>query len=132
MKILRTFKLGDKDRPIRFIETQNVKDGVVCYIYEFIDDDSSDLGVIEIKAGQSTPKQKVLLGDRTIEGHLEGEGVLAVTNDQSNMKEYTFPSELKEVSVKVGEIMQWTAKTDLIIYEICYPAYTDGRFRNLD
>jgi hypothetical protein len=27
--------------------------------------------------------------------------------------------------------MQWTAKTDLIFYEICYPKYEDGRYENL-
>jgi hypothetical protein len=36
------------------------------------------------------------------------------------------------VEVKIGEIMQWAAGDDgLVFYEICDPPYIDGRYENL-
>ncbi len=37
------------------------------------------------------------------------------------------------VVIEVGQIMQWQAdkKCELIAYEVCYPPYEDGRYKNL-
>lgn len=50
-----------------FVETTDVKEGVRCHVYEYKHDDSRDLGIVEVEKGYKTPKQKVLLGDKTIE-----------------------------------------------------------------
>ena len=38
---------------------------------------------------------------------------------------------LKEVEIKVGDLVQWEATKDLVFAEICYPPYEDGRFENI-
>lgn len=131
--MLSKFKINGEPKKVKFIETLHVKDGVSCDVYEFIDDDSMDLGVITVAPGKSTPRQKVLLGDKTIEGYLSGSGFLKI-EEEGSIKEYSFPNEtgVTEVSVKIGSIMQWTAKDDgLIFYEICTPPYADGRYEDL-
>jgi hypothetical protein len=37
------------------------------------------------------------------------------------------------VKVEIGELMQWTAdeKTGLMVYEICFPPYQDGRYEEI-
>lgn len=117
---------------IKFIETTQVKEGVVCDVYEFEDDSSKDLGIVKVSKGLKTPLQKVLSGEKTIEIFKEGVGVLTIIGSDKQERIYTFPGEQAEVEVKIGEIMQWEATEDLTFAEICYPPYKDGRFLNLD
>jgi hypothetical protein len=123
------------DEEVSFIETMQVKDGVTCDVYVFNNDVSKDLGVVTVSMGHKTPLQKVLLGDKTIEGFISGAGVLTINKENGNVESYKFPSDTqpKEIEVKVGEIMQWEADkdVDLVFYEICYPPYKDGRYENL-
>lgn len=124
-----------QDRPIAYAETLRVKDGVECDVYTFIGDDSEDLAIVRVSKGFKTPLQKILQGDKTIEGYLDGKGTLTVQHEDDTSKSYTFDatSTKNEVEVKVGQIMQWTASSDtgLTFYEICKPPYNDGRFENL-
>lgn len=117
---------------VNYMESMQVREGVVCDVYEFIDDNSRDLGVIRVNTGMSTPRQRVLEGDKTIEGYMTGKGTLIVEGVDGEVQEYTFPGSANEVTINVGEIMQWKADKDLTFYEICYPPYIDGRFQNLD
>jgi len=113
---------------VSFVESNLVTKGVICNVYSYDKDGTKDLGIISVKAGEKTPLQKVLRGDKTIEGYIEGKGKLVVDD-----KEYLFPNdENKEVEVKVGQTMQWHAETDLKFYEICFPPYKDGRYEDLD
>lgn len=127
-----TFERNGKTTNLKFLKTQLVTTGVVCDVYEFVDDDSCDLGIVTVESGSNTPKQKILLGDKTIEGCVSGRGILEVTKANGEKHDYTFPNINNEVELHVGDIMQWSAETDLVIYEICYPAYSDGRFQNID
>lgn len=132
---LSEFFLGMQVVPVRFVETQQVKEGVECDIYVFEDDDSKDLAIIRVAKGCKTPLQRVLLGDKTIEGFLNGYELLKVTSRSREEKIYEFKpgDSRKEVVVGVGETMQWHAigNSDLTFYEICEPAYEDGRFENI-
>lgn len=132
MTRLTSFEWNGKTDPVKFIETQQVKDGVICDVYEFTEDNSKDLGIITVTAGSKTPRQKILAGDRTIEGIMSGEGSLTVAKASGESLTYNFPGETSAIELHVGDIMQWEAKADLSFYEICYPAYSDGRFQNLD
>lgn len=131
MKQLTTFQ----DRPVKYIETMQVKDGVECDTYTFVGDDTQDLAIVRVTKGFKTPLQKILQGSRTAEGFLEGKGTLTVQLEDGTTSTYELNSTSadKEVEVKVGQIMQWTAPddTDLVFYEICDPPYKDGRFENL-
>lgn len=133
--IVRMEKLTEfKGRQISFVETMHVKEGVICDVYSFIGDTTRDLGIVTVRSGHSTPLQRVLEGTNTIEGHLSGSGSLTVGTDTGE-ETYSFDEKNGgEVSVKVGQIVQWTAahNSDLIFYEICEPPYQDGRFENLD
>ncbi|HUD05616.1 MAG TPA: hypothetical protein VMR18_01685 [Candidatus Saccharimonadales bacterium] len=130
-----SFGYHDGPVPVSWSETQIVKDGVLCHIYKFEDDRSRDLALVRVNAGWKTFRQRVLSGDKTIEGFVEGVGTLTVTNVDGESKTYEFkdggPAE--EVTVSVGEIMQWSAngETDLIFYKICEPSYEEGRFEDL-
>ena len=123
------------NQAVAFVETQQVKDGVVCDIYSFEEDNSKDLGIVTVQTGFKTPLQKVLAGDKTIEGFMSGNGTLTVIKEDKSVQTYNFPNAtgLKEVMVKVGEVMQWEGAGNggLVFYEICYPPYKDGRFENL-
>jgi len=122
-----------KNMPVRYTETQHVKDGVDCDVYQFAGDTSKDLGIVTVKKGYSTPLQKVMKGDRTIEGFLEGKGILSVTGKSGKIESYSFPHpSLNEVQVEKEEVMSWQALEDLAFYEICEPPYEDGRFQTLD
>lgn len=120
-----------KGELVEFIESTKVVAGVTCDVYRFVDDSQKDLGIIYINAGCSTPKQKVLKGDRTIEGYISGNGKLIVTGQNGKQQIYQTDKDNLSVDVKIGEIMQWQATTDLVAYEICYPPYQDGRYQNL-
>ena len=97
---------------------------------------SKDLGIIRIKPGGKTPLQRVLQGDKTIEGYIFGKGKLTITKFNGEQEIYVASSESKKpiiVSVEIGELMQWEADkdSDLMVYEICFPPYKDGRYENL-
>jgi hypothetical protein len=123
------------NRQVTYIETMQVKDGVECDTYSFVGDDTQDLAIVRVTKGFKTPLQKILQGDKTVEGFMEGKGTLVVQLEDGTTNTYDMDatSASKEVEVKVGQIMQWTAPsdTDLVFYEICDPPYKDGRFENL-
>lgn len=123
------------NRKVSFIETMQVKDGVECDTYSFVDDATQDLAIVRVTKGFKTPLQRILQGNRTIEGFWEGRGELAVQTDDGLTHTYVFDatSTTKEVEVMVGQIMQWTAPADtnLVFYEICDPPYQAGRFEDL-
>jgi hypothetical protein len=131
---LTQFTIDGKSVPVRFVETQTVKDGVECDIYIFINDSSKDLAIVRVTKGYKTPLQRVLIGDKTIEGFYDGEGTLTLRTVDGKTDKYEFSStDNKEVVIGIGQIMQWYAdgETDLTFYEICEPPYIDGRFENL-
>ena len=114
----------------------HVTDGVDCDIYAFFGDTSKDLGIIRISLGKKTPLQKVLKGDRTIEGYISGQGKLTITKFDATKQVHVADNKSKEpivVTVGVGELMQWEAdnNSDLVAYEICFPPYEDGRYENI-
>ncbi|MBI3342168.1 hypothetical protein HY024_03530 [Candidatus Curtissbacteria bacterium] len=83
-----------------------------------------------------TPLQRVLNGDKTIEGYIEGKGKLTITKPDGKKIVHVVGESSKplELNVKVGEIMQWQASpsSTLTAYEVCYPPYKDGRYENID
>lgn len=118
--------------PVSFVETMDVATGVQCDVYTFTDDKTKDLGIIRIKPGAKTPLQRVLKGDKTIEGYISGKGKLTITSPAGERKIYDGKKSFS-VEVKIGELMQWEAdkNSELAAYEICYPPYEDGRYENL-
>ncbi len=131
---LKNFTFKGKNHDISYIETQQVKEGVTCDLYTFDNDETRDLAVVTVSKGFKTPLQRVLLGSLTLEGNVSGHGKLTVRNKDG--KEYVYDcdndSERIEIEVVVGQTMQWEATdSELVFYEICYPPYTDGRFKNL-
>lgn len=135
---LTSFTLDGKPALVNYIETQAVKEGVECDVYAFTDDSARDLAIVRVAKGFKTPLQKVLLGEKTIEGYLDGSGSLTIhsVDGQTNKHQFnpTNTATSKEVTVEVGQIMQWHAdgSNDLTFYEICEPPYNDGRFENLN
>lgn len=132
---LSTFKVGDESRKVSFVETMQVKDGVWCDVYSFVGDNTKDLAIVRVEKGYKTPRQRILRGNKTIEGLLVGKGTFTVQQEDGAVDNYILDetSANKEIEVKVGQIMQWQAPddTDLVFYEICDPPYQDGRFENL-
>lgn len=133
---IRIFVFEGEGLPVSFMETTHVADGTDCDVYTFSGDKTKDLGIIRIRPGSKTPLQEVLRGDRTIEGYISGKGKLTVTKPKGEQKVYVVNEELKEpvsVEVAIGELMQWEAdpNSDLKAYEICFPPYEDGRFKNI-
>ncbi len=135
MSKFSSFKVSGTYYPVSFVETMQVKDGVVCDVYQFNNDDSRDLAVVTVAKGCKTPLQKILQGEKTIEGYLRGSGQIAIQSGGKIVKKLKFSSgdQQAEVEVVPGQLMQWTAdvKTDLVFYEVCTPSYEDGRFENL-
>jgi len=134
--MLSSFEWDNQPQQINFVETVQVTTGVECDVYTFANDPTKDLGIIKIKPGHKTPLQKVLQGEKTIEGFISGKGKLLVTRGDGNTEEYEVGDESHHqpsVTVLVGETMQWQAAEDsnLEAYEICFPPYADGRFENL-
>jgi hypothetical protein len=128
------FEFERQEQKVNFVETVKVNKDVYCDVYSFDGDKNKDLGVIKIKAGGRTPLQKVLQGDRTIEGHIFGKGRLEITGLDGMKRSYEVDNGYQErfsVDVKIGELMQWYADTDLTAFEVCIPPYKDGRFENL-
>jgi hypothetical protein len=124
------------NRPVAYVETMQVKDGVECDTYSFVGDNSKDLAIVRVMKGFKTPLQRILKGTKTIEGYMNGNGTLTVTSIDGSTKTYPFiqgkgANPNSEIEVHIGELMQWSAKTDLTFYEICEPPYEDERFENL-
>lgn len=136
---LATFERTDGQPAVQFVRTTPVCEGVSCDEYKFTDDESCDLGIITVRPGHRTPRQKVLQGDATIEGYLSGSATLWVTKEDGTAMCFSFdglsgnPNPDNEVLVDVGDTMQWIAADDseLVFYEICFPPYQEGRFENL-
>lgn len=131
---LQTFSFEGQRFAVKYTGSNIVTAGVTCHTYSFEDDNTRDLAIVEVQPGCRTPLQRVLKGDRTIEGYMSGKGSLTVVGQTGQENVYSaedaknFP-----VQVAVGELMQWKSMPDskLEFYEICYPPYEDGRFENL-
>lgn len=123
------------DLRVKFVETVAVKEGVTCDLYEFDDHDTHDLAIVEVCAGQMTPLQRVLAGTETIEGHIAGSGVLAISSGdgRTSTREYRGAGADAPTVVEVGQIMRWHAATSetLVFFELCAPPYAEGRFEDL-
>lgn len=131
--LLTQFTFEEKTQKVTFIETTHVKAGVDCDVYTFDNDNTKDLGIIRIQKGARTPLQRVLKGDKTIEGNISGKGrlVIGLVDGSQNVYEVDDTKGTIEIEVKIGENMQWQAETDMVAYEICFPPYADGRYENL-
>lgn len=116
-----------KGQKVTFIEAQQIKAGVECDVYSFMGDGSKDLGLIRIQKGAQTPKQLILKGEKTVEGLLQGDAILETSRGTFNFHD----GDTDGIELKVNDSMQWTALEDSILYEICYPPYEDGRFKDL-
>lgn len=121
---------------ISFVETQTVKEGVTADLYTFDDDATKDLAIVHVMGGYKTPLQRILKGTQTIEGYMSGNGSLTITTKDGSQKEYAFTEDTGnpniETKVHIGELMRWTADSDLTFYEVCEPPYEEGRFENLE
>lgn len=67
---LKEFKFEEKIQPVVYKETVGVNPDVDCEVYSFEGDNEKDLGIIKVKVGGKTPLQRVLKGQRTVEGHI--------------------------------------------------------------
>ncbi len=135
-KHLEIFEFGGKTQTIVFDSTMQVTVGVNCDVYVFSGDKTKDLGIIRIAPGCKTPLQKILQGERTIEGYISGKGKLTITKNSGETKTYEVgyeQSSFSPVTVEINELMQWQADKNnpLIAYEICFPPYQDGRYENV-
>lgn len=120
---------------VSFVETMQVTDGVECEVYSFVKNEGRDLGIIKIEPGKKTPLQRVLQGEKTIEGFLAGKGKLTVTKTDGTQKIHVADGTKPiVVTVQIGETMQWEADPDsnLVAFELCFPPYEDGRFENIE
>lgn len=134
--LLDKFEFDGVPLPVEFVETTEVTDGVKCDVYKFTGDNTKDLGVIKIEPGKKTPLQKVLKGDRTIEGFISGKGKLKIGKADGTSETFGVDEEWQKpfsISVEIGDTMQWESAPDskLVAYEICFPPYEDGRYENL-
>lgn len=133
---LKEFKFEEKIQPVVYKETVSVNADVDCEVYSFEGDNEKDLGIIKIKVGGKTPLQKVLKGQRTVEGHVSGQGKLVITRIDGKEETYRVSdtdSVKFKIDVGIGERMQWQAdpNSELVAFEVCIPPYEDGRFENL-
>ena len=125
-----------REEKVSYVETLHVDEGVECEVYSFDGDSSKDLGIIKINPGCKTPLQKVLKGDRTIEGYIKGNGRLTIIKPDGQKEIYAVGEDARKdfsIEVKIGELMQWEASEDsaLVAYEICFPPYENGRYENI-
>ncbi|HEX8227016.1 MAG TPA: hypothetical protein VF572_04070 [Candidatus Saccharimonadales bacterium] len=117
---------------IKYVETQDVSEGVEADLYTFDNDNSRDLAIVRVAASHKTPLQRILKGKKTVEGYMEGRGSLSLMHSDGSQIVRAYPdSEMTETIVEINDIMQWSAETNLTFYEICWPPYEDGRFENL-
>jgi hypothetical protein len=129
MDKLTTFQ----NQTVTYVETQQVKEGVEADLYTFNDDASKDLAIVRVAAGHKTPLQRVLKGEKTVEGYLGGTATLTVTHPDESQSISAYPGSTEtEAVVAINDTMQWSANTYLTFYEICWPPYEDGRFENLN
>lgn len=138
---LTIFTFEGVSQPVEFRETEEIPGypGVKCDDYDFVGDDSKDLGVIRISEGCSTPRQKI--NDRkdtkrTVERYASGNGRLIVKKKDGPTALYEISSRSLaplSVDVEIGDTMQWQADPDsnLVVYEICIPRFKPGRYTNL-
>lgn len=110
---------------VRFIESIEVKEWVTCDVYEFEWNNKKDLGIITMKKWHSTPKQKILKWDKTIEWIISWNWKFLFNWRDINCKWW------EKFELWIWDIMEWKADTDLEFYEICYPPYEDWRFKDL-
>ncbi|HBP51063.1 MAG: hypothetical protein US68_C0001G0050 [Candidatus Shapirobacteria bacterium GW2011_GWE1_38_10] len=134
-KLVKFNRTGE-NIPVTFIETAEVTKGVRCDVYRFLEDETRDLGVIYVEPGCKTPLQKVLEGEKTIEGFYMGRGILTIIKINGEKETYEVDDKSGKdffQEVRVGETMQWEATPDsiLIAYEVCYPPYKPGRYEDL-
>lgn len=134
MQRLEQFTYRNETVTTQLIDSQEVFPGVICDAYLHPETKERDLGVIYIEAGKKTKPQKVLSGIETIEGYMSGVGRLIILKPSGEKLTFEVNQESEGFShtVEVGDIMQWQADEDLVVFEICYPPYQDGRYENLD
>lgn len=132
---LTTFDFESQTQRVKFVTTLEIKPGVSCDAYEFEGDNSKDLAIVTVAPNAATPLQRVLLGERTIEGYFSGKGSLTIAkpSGEKEVHEVGDSPEPFSVTIAVGELMQWQAAADsaLVFSEVCYPPYQEGRFENL-
>lgn len=122
-----------QNQAVTYVETQQIKEGVEADLYTFNGDASKDLAIVRVAAGHKTPLQRILKGEKTIEGYLDGQAILTVTHLDSTQSVTAYPGNAElETPVAINETMQWSAGTNLMFYEICLPPYEDGRFEDLN
>jgi len=134
MPKIETFSFRGETLSAQLIETIQVFPGVVCDAYLHPETKERDLGVIYIDAGLRTFPQKVLKGEETIEGYISGKGRLIIrkANGERLVFEVGPESDGFSQNIEVGDIMQWQADENLVVFEVCYPPYEDGRYENLE
>lgn len=133
---LTSFEFEGMKLPVEYVRTDQVCEGVTCDVYKFWGDKKKDLAIITIQPDAKTPLQKVLSGEKTIEGYVSGAGVFSVVRNDGSEERILVedkPTEYLTIQVNVGDTMQWKASEDnvLTVFEVCYPPYKDGRFENL-
>ena len=133
---LTEFQFEEGLESVNFIETISVVDDVTCDVYSVEDDTSKDLGIIKIKLGSKTRRQRVKKGERTIEGHVSGRGKLTITRKKSGKSEiHPVDDNIIRFSIDVGigDVMQWLAdeNSNLVAFEVCIPPYEEGRFEDI-
>lgn len=133
---LKNFNFEGNEQLVSYVKTMHVADGVDCEAYTFDGDLSKDLGIIKIRPGYKTPLQRVLKGDKTIEGYISGKGKLTLTKPDGTQEIHVVREESQgpfSITVRIGELMQWeaTKNSDLVVYEACFPPYEDGRYENI-
>ncbi len=130
MEILDSFYYLGQDRSVEYVESLDIKDGVICHVYRFAGETAYDLGIVEVAPGVSTPLQQVVERfSTTVEGLLEGSGNLFVEAEGGNTFQVGNPL---TTTVYCGNRMQWDAGEEgLTFFEICHPPYEEGRFENI-
>jgi hypothetical protein len=94
---IKQIAFDGKEQAVSFVETMQVSYGVECDVYVFEGDETKDLGIIKIKSGSKTPLQKVLKGDRTIEGYISGNGKLTITKLDGTQQIYIANNDAKNL-----------------------------------
>ena len=133
--LITAYEFEGQSQRVSYLGTSAVTEGVECDVYEFEGDKTKDLGIIRISAGAKTPLQRVLKGDRTVEAYISGRGRLVLRRKDATEDEIHPAEEGQRFSVDVheGDTMRWEAADDsgLVVSEVCFPPYEDGRYENL-
>jgi hypothetical protein len=137
---LDEFTFLDRTYAVRMTGSIAVAEGVVCDTYLFEGDNSRNLGIIKIEPGCKTPHQRVVGGVRTNESYVAGAGRFHFGVGVNYSDELTYGVTMAPdvnnpfaMDMNHGNVMQWAAEPDqsLVVAEICWPPYADGRFENL-